>query len=253
LHDVIDNAEFTSKRLAKIDMVFVKTNSHREIFINIPDEKITVIPNGIDPSLFEEKIEKNPYLILNTSSPDRHLDATLDIFEKLIKKSDKPWKLAWYYGWGVYDQVHVNNKEMMDWKKVQTERFNKLVKEGRAEGGFMINHKDIAKKYLEAGIFLYPTEFREIHCISAVKAQLAGCRCITSDAFALNETIKYGQKIHTNCEKWTKDNTFGDTQTQLYVEAILGADDGREGEIGWAKDNFNWHKIGNLWNEKLSS
>jgi glycosyltransferase involved in cell wall biosynthesis len=249
LHDVISDAEFNKKRLDRIDRVFVKTNAHRKLFPSIPDEKIAVIPNGVDPSLFEEKIEKNPYLILNTSSPDRHLDATLDIFEELIKRQpEKPWKLAWYYGWGVYDQVHAHNKEMLDWKKEQMERFNKLVKEGRAEGGFMINHKEVARKYLEAGIFLYATSFYEIHCISAVKAQLAGCKVITSDFAALNETVQYGIKIHTDGEKWEKDCTFGD-YNPAYVDAIILSkeEDGKQ----WARDTFNWSKLGNQWNEKL--
>jgi len=250
MHDVVSDKEFTPKRLSKIDKVFVKTNAHRILFPSIPDEKIAVIPNGIDPELFKEKVEKNPYLILNTSSPDRHLDATLDIFEELIKRQpDKPWKLAWYYGWGVYDQVHAENKEMMDWKAKQMERFNKLVTEGRAEGGMMINHKDIAKKYLEAGVFLYPTQFYEIHCISAVKAQLAGCLMITSDFAALDETVKYGWKIHTEGEKWEKENTFGDNNNEEYIKRMEYKVNTEE--INWAKETYNWDRISNLWKENL--
>jgi len=255
LHDVISDAEFNKKRLAKIDCVFVKTNAHRNLFPNIPDEKIAVIPNGIDPTLFEEKVEKNPYLIINTSSPDRHLDATLDIFEELIKRQpDKPWKLAWYYGWGVYDQVQAENKEMMDWKNKQMERFNKLVEQGRAEGGYMIDHKAIAKKYLEAGIFLYPTQFFEIHCISAVKAQLAGCHMVVSDFAALNETVNYKNKIHTEGKKWGSDNTFGDSENkENYIKEILENWANSPTRRMWAKDTYNWLNISNQWNERLSS
>lgn len=249
MHDVISPAEFTKKRLEKITCVLVKTQAHRQLFTNIPDEKIAVIPNGIDPTLFEDKVDKDPYLILNTSSPDRHFDATLDIFEELVRRNpDKPWKLAWYYGWGVYDQVHAENKPMIEWKEKQMDRFNKLVDEGRAEGGYMIGHKEIAKKYLEAGIFLYPTQFFEIHCISAVKAQLAGCKMITSDFAALNETVKT-RKIHTNGEKWEKESTFGDSNPE-YVKAILNW------EIEDVKDKvkveYNWLNISNQWNETLT-
>jgi glycosyltransferase involved in cell wall biosynthesis len=251
LHDVISDKEFTKKRLAKIDKVFVKTNAHKILFPSIPDEKIAIIPNGVDVEQFNDKVERNSYLILNTSSPDRHLDATLDIFEELIRRQpNKPWKLAWYYGWGVYDQVQSNNKEMMSWKKNQVERFNKLVSEGRAEGGNMINHKEIANKYLEAGIFLYPTQFYEIHCISAAKAQLAGCKCVTSDFAALNETVKYGYKVHTDGEKWEKDCTFGDEQIDDYIDGILSVvDTSRERE--WSKEMFNWDNISNQWLKKF--
>jgi len=256
LHDVIPEGEFTEERLKKIDKIFVKTNAHRILFPKIEDEKFAIIPNGVDPSDFEQEVEKDPYLIINTSSPDRHLDVTLDIFEKLIKEQpDKPWKLAWYYGWGVYDAVHAENKEMMDFKNNCMERFEKLKKEGRAEGGHMIGHKEIAKKYLEAGVFLYPTQFYEIHCISAVKAQLAGCCVITSDFAALNETVQFGTKIHTSGNKWKKENTFGDTENiGKYVEALITEPwedycaDGPDGDdYWWAKDKYNWDKLSKQW------
>lgn len=251
LHDVIQKEEFTDERIKKIERVMVKTNAHRMLFTNVPDEKVAVIPNGIDPSLFEKKVEKNPYLILNTSSADRHLDATLDVFEELIRRQPKkPWKLAWYYGWGVYDSVHAGNREMMEWKKKQMERFDKLVKSGRAEGGVMLGHKEIADKYLESGVFLYPTQFFEIHCISAVKAQLAGCKMITSDFAALKETSKNYKKIHTEGSKWGRENTFGDTENiHDYVDAILewSAEDKRE----LVKKEYDWMNVANKWDEIL--
>lgn len=252
MHDVMPSTEFTPERLEKIKKVFVKTKSHRVLFPNVPDEKIAIVPNGIEPELFEEKIEKNPYLILNTSSPDRHIDATLDVFEELIKRQpDKPWKLAWYYGWKNYVDFRQDDPEAMEYYKIQSERFNKLVKEGRAEGGTMISHKEIARKYLEAGIFFYPTQFYEIHCISAVKAQLAGCYSVTSDAFALNETIQYGTKINTDSKRWYDgEKTFGDVQIDKYIEALSIGEEREleiEGEREWAKENFNWDKISNEW------
>jgi glycosyltransferase involved in cell wall biosynthesis len=255
LHDVIPEGEFTPERLEKITKIFVKTEAHRRLFPLIPDNKFAIIPNGLDPKHFEQKVERNPYLILNTSSADRHLDATLDIFEKLIEKSDKPWKLAWYYGWRTFDNVHENNQELMAWKQKQVERFERLKAMGRAEGGTMISHGEIAKKYLEAGVFLYPTEFYEIHCISAAKAQAAGCRLVTSDFAALNETVKHGTKIHTKGDKWGWSATFGDTEnTDLYINAILdGQPYEEEKERLWALETFNWDTIAEKWHALLST
>lgn len=258
LHDVIEDKEFSKARLDKIEKVFVKTEAHRRLFPSIPDDKIAIIPNGVDPSLFEEKVKKNPYLIINTSSPDRHLDSTLDIFEELIKKQpDKPWKLAWYYGWEVYDQVMAENEEMKSWKIKQMKRFDKLVKEGRAEGGYMVNHKEIAKKYLEAGVFLYPTKFYEIHCISAVKAQLAGCTMITSDFAALDETVQFGWKFEVKEDNWKKNTTFGDKENKdkyIFILSELGEKDdcNAEKESKWAKETYNWDRISSLWQKNLA-
>lgn len=205
--------------------------------------------NGIDTTQFDGAVKKNPYLILNTSSPDRHLDATLDIFEELIKRQpDKPWKLAWYYGWGVYDDVHADNVEMMAWKKKQVDRFEKLVRDGKAEGGYMLTQEEIAKKYMEAGVFLYPTQFYEIDCISARKAQIAGCRVISSNFAALNETVIFGLKVSTDGEKWGKEATFGDNNISTYVDALLSRDDLFETAdiLEWSKQ-FRWEEIAKKW------
>ena len=249
LHDIIGEAELTDDRFEKIDKVLVKTNAHRVLFPNVPDEKIAIIPNGIDVALFDTKPEKNQHLILSTSSPDRHLDATLDVFEELIKQQpDKPWKLAWYYGWGVYDYVHEDNKEMMEWKNTQMVRFNNLLAQGRAEGGYMLGQGDIAEKYLEAGVFLYPTEFYEIFCISAVKAQLAGCKMVTSDFAALGEVVQ-ADKVHTDAEKWGKQNTFGDTvNVDKYVKAII---EGKEDENTIKTETYAWDTVGKQWLKEL--
>lgn len=253
MHDVIPPGEFTEERLAKIDKIFVKSMAHRVLFPDVPDEKFVIAQNGIDFTLFEKKVEKNPYLIVNTSSPDRHLEATLDVFEELIKRQpEKPWKLAWYYGWGVYDDVHEKNPDMMAWKTRQMARFDALKTIGRAEGGEMISHTEIAHKYLESQIFLYPTQFYEIDCISARKAQIAGCKVISSDFAALKETVQFGYKIHTNGEKWGKESFFGDDNVDAYVDAILSHDDlyDQKDVNEWAQQ-FAWENIAKKWNNNL--
>lgn len=248
LHDVMPEGEFTKERLSKINKILVKTKAHRDLFPNIPDEKFVIIPNGIDPSQFEKKVKKNPYLILNTSSPDRHIDATLDIFEELIKRQpEKPWKLAWYYGWKNFVDFRQDDPEAMEYYNIQKARFDKLVEIGRAEGGVMISHHEIADKYLEAGIFFYPTQFYEIHCISAAKAQIAGCAMVTSDFAALNETVMFGNKIHTKGERWKNgEKTFGDCQIDKYITALTTTLPHPE-QSKKTERVFNWDKISNTW------
>ncbi|MEA1925849.1 MAG: glycosyltransferase [Patescibacteria group bacterium] len=253
LHDVMDMGEFSGERLRKIDRVFVKSHAHRILFPNIPDEKIGIIPNGVDVLQFDQTITRNPYLILNTSSPDRHLDATLDVFERLIYVDpSKPWKLAWYYGWDVYDEVHSQDSRMLGWKKEQVARFDKLKEQGRAEGGGMISHEEIAKLHLKAGIFLYPTQFYEIFCMSVIKAQLADQRLICSDFAALAETAKYGQKIHTDGKLWKNSPFLGDRENAgKYVKQILLNQESPHEQVEWAK-KYSWENISEMWNNLIT-
>lgn len=274
IHDVLPAEEFTEERLKKITKIMVKTKAHRKCFPNVPDDKFVIIPNGLDPEQFENNgfievnhktfkenrvfpIKKNPYLILNTSSPERHIDATLDIFEELIKRDPKnPWRLAWYYGWHNYEKWHKDNKTMMDYMNEQKARFAKLVNAGRAEGGYMISQEEIAKKYLEAQIFLYPTQFYEIHCISSAKAQAAGCYPVTSDFAALNETVQFGTKIHTDAPKWKKQDNFGDTENEeKYLQEIFRhhKEDENKEMMKWAVDTYNWTNIATKWHALLET
>jgi tetratricopeptide (TPR) repeat protein len=252
MHDVLPAEEFTRERVEKIEKVFVKSQAHRLLFPTIPYEKFVVVPNGIDVNLFENKVKRNPYMLLNTSSADRQLEASLSVIERLIEKSpDKPWVFEWYYGWGVYDEVHKDNPEMMEWKSTQMARFDALKALGRAKGGIMVSHTEIAKKYQEAGFFLYPTQFFEIDCISAAKAQMAGSYVVSSDFAALDETVQSGTKINTDGKRWGTENTFGDMENvDKYVDVIL-ANVGKEVSGVKIRKQRNWDIISSLWIKNL--
>ena len=191
MHDVLSEAEFTQDRLEHIDYVCVKTEAHADCFPSIPKEKIRILPNGIEPPS-DEKVEKSPMLIINTSSADRSLSAALDIFEK-VKKEVPEARMVWAYGWETFDAVNSERKEQMEWKATMQKRMKEL---GVNEAG-RLNKEEIISLYKEGAIFLYPTEFYEIFCISAVKAQLYGAFPICTDFAALNEVVHWGDVVHS--------------------------------------------------------
>jgi len=47
LHDIFNPNDYTEERLKHIDKVMVKSNFHRELAPNIPDDKILVVSNGV--------------------------------------------------------------------------------------------------------------------------------------------------------------------------------------------------------------
>ena len=198
LHDVLPQGEFTEKRLNRIDKIFVKSQFHRSLFPNVPDEKFVVIPNGIEYAQFSEPSEKDPYLLINTSSPDRSLSTLIRLFKR-VKEQVPEAKLQWAYGFGVFDDVHKNNPAIMKWKDEILEDMEKAGVENLGR----VSHEVVAEMYKKARVFAYPTEFAEIDCISARKAQAGGAIPVTTDFGALNETVQYGVKVHSDK---TKDN-----------------------------------------------
>lgn len=253
LHDVISPGEFNEKRLEKVDKIFVKTKFHRSLLPNVPDEKIAIIPNGMDFELFSQTgIEKNQFLMVNTSSPDRSLDVLPKLF-KMVKEEVPEARLKWAYGWEIFDNSFSTNKDMMAWKRDTV----RAMEEAGIENMGRLSQKECAKLYLEGNILAYPTEFAEIDCITVKKAQACGCMPITTDFGALDESVKHGVKVHS--EK-TKDNwnrpyqfSFGleDEEAQKkWVKSVIRhlkmPIEHREEMMEWAH-SFEWPKISAEW------
>ena len=158
-------AEFTSGRLQQIHKILVKSRFHRSLYPQIPDQKFAVVPNGIDTTLFAENGNRDPFLMINTSSPVRSLETFLDCFAA-IKQQVPLARAQWAYGWDVWDIVHGSDPRMMEWKAKMQARMKELGVEERGR----ISHSEVAALYRRANIFAYPSEMAEIDCISLSKA-----------------------------------------------------------------------------------
>lgn len=256
LHDVISPAEFTDKRLEKINKVLVKTKFHRSLFPNIPNEKIAVIPNGLDiePILNAQNkgIKKEPLLCINTSSPERSLDVLPKLWKRVKEKVPEA-RLVWMYGWDNFVDSNERDPVGMRWKdKIESE-----IKEAGIECLGKVPQHECLEWYTRANLLLYPTEFAEIDCISVKKAQTAGCIPIATDFGALNESIQHGVKVHSpkNKDNWIMpgQRSFGlsDEKAQNeWVEATikhLREPVGDRKEMRKFGETFVWSKIAIKW------
>ena len=272
MHDVIPKQEFTPERLSKVTKVIFKSNSHRNYCSNIPDDKVAIIPHGLDISKFEERrqaVKKNPYKIINTSSPDRSLLTDLEIIERVynaLPEDLKPrLKFRWNYGFRVWDGEFAKDEKMVAWKKKAEEKIENLKKRGIIEkgSGNMISQEDIVDQYLESGLLLYPSEFFEIGFISGTKAILAGAIPVITDAFAQGEFLKEGIICHSDktYDNWTVDVASGidygvqkEEQKQFFVDEIVKYfknpkqfEPMRKHLVQHAKETFDWDKTAKEW------
>ncbi len=252
MHDVVPKGEFTESRLAKAKKILFKTNFHRNLFPNIPDDKCEIIPNGMDFELFNQDVKKDQYLLVNTSSPDRSMDVMPKLF-KMIKERVPNAKMKWSYGWDVFDSAHGDNKVMMAWRH----KLQKEIDEAGIESLGKIPQSECAKLYLEGNVLAYPSEFAEIDCISVKKAQACGAIPVTTDFGAFNESVQFGVKIHSDKtnETWAKDYqmSFGledETKQKEWVEAVVKLletpIENRDEMKEWTK-KFSWDLISNKW------
>lgn len=261
LHDVIPEQEFTAERLARIDKIFVKSRFHRSLLPNVPDEKFAVIPNGIDTNLFLRNGERDPCLLINTSSADRSLEAFVDCFAE-IRKRFPDAKAQWAYGWDVWNFINSARPELMRWKAVLQRRMKEL---GMQELG-RVSHSEIAKLYHRANIFAYPSEMAEIDCISLSKAMAAGAIPVTTDFAAMGDKSSHGGVfIHSSKtrDNWALPGQFhfeitDPVQKAQFVEEVVKllecppSEESREAMRAWARQTFDWNTIADSWHEALS-
>lgn len=175
------------------------------------------------------------------SSYDRGLECLLNMWPK-IREQVPDATLDIYYGWATFDKVHSNNPEQMRWKWGMVRKMNEL--DGVTEHG-RVDHQTLAKAMKEIEVWAYPTEFTEIHCITALKAAEAGCKQITTGVAALRETARYGvcvgcTDIYTNEEK----------QDKFIQEVALALNDDKPfvGQV----ENAYWPDVAKAWHEAMS-
>lgn len=154
-------------------------------------------PNGIVPEEFDFTpklsawITRDPFKCIYASAPNRGLDTLLAIWPR-IKAFEPRASLDIYYGWEITEQMmerDANLKaEMGPLLKHLREKIKDLGPMGvRYIGG--VDHETLNSAYAGAGVWTYPTEFPETFCISALRAQAAGCIPVTTTAGALPEVI----------------------------------------------------------------
>lgn len=252
MHDVPTNPDFTQERIQKLDKIAPLSEYHKSLFrmnengnfVPIPEEKFFVTSNGMTlPVVINKKWKRDPKRMIYASSPDRGLIYLLNNWP-LIKKSCPDVKLDVYYGFDVYDAIHGNNPARQRWKNTVLD----MMKQDGITYMGRVGHAELNKAYATAGIWAYPTDFTEISCISAMKAQAMGAIPVCTDFAALKETVKNGIRLDV------------DIQTpqgqQAYVEELVKLlnDDKKQEEIrspmmDFAQKQFGWDKVAKNWDE----
>ncbi len=238
MHDVATPHIFYKEVLDKIDHIFVKTEYHKSLYPTVPEEKFVVVGNGIDLARFDQEAKKDKNKFIYTSTQNRGLEQLATMWPK-IKEAIPEAELHYFYGWNTWLETHKDNPAMMDWyNHMQT----LLSQEGIVNHG-RVDQYTLAKHQLEAGFWLYPTAFPEIHCITALEMQAAGAYPITTGFAALEETQQWGEKLpgDINDPEWQQayiDKVIEEYNNYDLIEPAMGKK--------WALDN-SWDKVTDTW------
>jgi tetratricopeptide (TPR) repeat protein len=141
-----------------------------------------VVGNGIKFDQFNQEHINKPFSVGYFSAYYRGLECLVDLWPQ-IKAQVPEATLDIYYGW----QSWVSAEGEDSFYHRMTQKLKDGEKLGITEHG-RVSHEVLAKKMLETKVWAYPTEFDEIHCITALKANAAGMKPVITDKAALKET-----------------------------------------------------------------
>lgn len=230
------------------DRVFCLSDYHRSLYAdNYNVEPLNYIwktSNGYDQSIksvikpYSEK--RNHYIY--SSRPERGLKLLLEkIWPEIVEQNPQATlHLCGYeHNLGMPDEV----------KKIH-EDVEGLLEYSRN----VVKHGNLPKaEYYQllgsCAYMLYPTDFPEISCINAIEAQYNGCLVITSDQYALRETVKSETRVKS---------PYG---TAEYVTEFIGLLEqftgaAYEAAIADAKnkiEKFSWQQVAANWNCEIDS
>jgi glycosyltransferase involved in cell wall biosynthesis len=207
-----------------------------------------VTRNGIDSSKFKDDPynslvcpkEKNPLKIVFPNSPDRGLDKVIRVLDYVREKH--PVELHVFYGFDNMRKMNLN---------AQAEYYENMAKERpwvRLRGN--VPHGTLLKEYKDASLWVYPTDFLETSCITALECVAKGVYPIVRNWGALPYTLASAvedgmcQIIDREC-KTESDHKF-------WADQVIKAID----EKPWTKIKvdlklLDWESVAKEWLETL--
>lgn len=242
LHDKQKSEHWSQEMIDRTDKFFFLSEYHRQDLPEIPDEKVFITANGIITSQFIVPEARDPKRCIYASSPDRGLDILLQNWAG-IREQVPDAELHVFYGFSkTYDELHKNNQAMKEFKDTCL----KLMEQPGITYHGRVGHEQLAKEFLKSSVWVYPTYFTEISCITAMKAQAAGAIPVTTTMAALNETVQHGYKISFS---------IYDKRTQLsfvqIVADLLNNPDKQEKirkpMMKWAHQKLSWKSVAESW------
>lgn len=210
----------------------------------VPADKIVLGFNGINPLNFvnRKSFDKDPLKVVFSSSPDRGLVQTIDIVKKARELSGLDIKLHCFYG--------VENMR----KGGQTEWADRIEKHIK-DHDFVIYHGNVQKQvlmnhFMTAAVWLYPADFIETYCITAIEALCAGVwpivRPMGALPFTMSQAIKDGMCDMIDVE------VVGDASVGIWANALVDAIIGKKWEkVSVDPKDYSWEKVADFFIKEM--
>lgn len=251
VHDTV--AHSMDWRLAyKADAILALSEWHRQNLVrvhNVHPDHVRVTQNGFDLERFDPTPQRNKHRVIYSSSPDRGLALLVDLWPR-IREQVPDAELHVFYGFdnwraGLERQPDMQHRYVIAHIEKRVRESEGIVFHGA------VDQRTLAMEMLSAGVWCSPTWFDETSCISAMEAQAAGLRIVTSAIAALKETVgDRGVLIEGN---WLT-SEYQDAFVSNVVTALTASHWGKysRGDVkAYAREHFSWDRVADQWESMM--
>ncbi len=221
-----------SKFIAKVKYFVVPSEEHKRLTleeISVEPERIYVIPNALEPLLFNQNKFDNLSTIklIHTSSADRGLNILVNAIP-YIKEDIRV---------EVYNDFYPDLQENVPPLDSRIKFYGKTPK------------ATVREALENSHIHAYPSTYPETFCISQAEAMSAGLLCVTSDIGALPE-VSGG---HTTIYPYEPDTVkhievFAEKLSEA-INTIKSSNWNPEAQIEYVNKTYSWNAIKDKWLE----
>ena len=197
-HDTLDNPGALRRVLDRIDLMFVLSRFHRDNYLtrlpHLDESKVISTRNGVDLELIGQASRgavRNPSKIIYASRPERGLRVLLEnIWPSML--SARPDLVLYLCGYEIgRTELAPGLAELYDYLDHLVERTPQVVPLGS------LPKQAYYKHLCESSLMIYPCTFPEVSCIAALEAQACQTPVLTTDAYALAESVSVPEFLVT--------------------------------------------------------
>jgi len=171
-----------------VDKLLLVSEHHKKTLCGasgFPEEKVSVIGNGVHAPYYEGEEPRSKSRLIFTSAPYRGLHLMPKILLN-IRNKFPDLQFHCFSGMNLYDREQpFEGPHVAHYRKVAAllQKIPGVVLHGN------VTQNVLAREYMKSGLFVYPNVVPETCCITAMEAQAAGCALVTSALGALPETV----------------------------------------------------------------
>lgn len=247
-HYAHDQPIFLNVNWGKITHIVCVSNWQKSQFVKylkIPEQKITVIRNGVaDYFTFNSKKEKT---LIYASTPFRGLKYLPYIFRRVLTKHPDA-ELRVFSGMKLYNQT-----DTAEFKQI----YQELKQTPNTYYSEPIDHEQLAKEFSRAAVLAYPNIWEETSCVTLIEAMASGCYPVITDIGALPETTRgYGSIVKLTAKYdsagWIPNNKFLDNFADELIYTLNIYDQINNEQMSTEiQSYYDWRLIAVEWKELL--